>query len=400
MKTLLGLDTEELCELVQELGEPAYRGKQLAEWIYGRGAQMFDEMTNLPDTLRVALGREYVVGRSAILAEQRSKDGTIKLLLALKNGGEIIPLRKRGNKGDFTSTCRKTPLNLPLQKGETSTLRQAQGERDELINAGSGDEILRCAQNDTGNLIETVGIPYADRFSCCLSTQVGCPVGCVFCATGLGGFSRNLTAGEIVDQVLSVQEAAGGRRVDHVVFMGMGEPLLNYEATLKAMRLLNREMGIAMRHLTVSTVGYVPGIRRLAEEKLQVTLAVSLHAGTDKLRRRLVPGMKFSLGEIVEACKIYLRRTGRRVTFEYCLLDGVNDGTEEAQALARLLKGMNCHVNLIPYSPVTGLDFRTRSRKRVKALREVLEVAGIQVTQRLQRGADIDAACGQLKTKS
>ncbi len=151
--------------------------------------------------------------------------------------------------------------------------------------------------------METVGIPYADRFSCCLSTQVGCPVGCVFCATGMGGFSRNLTAGEIVDQVLAVQEAAGDRRVDHVVFMGMGEPLLNYEATIKAIRLLNGEMGIAMRHLTVSTVGFVPGIRRLAQEKLQVTLAVSLHAGTDALRRRLVPGMKFSLREIISAAR-------------------------------------------------------------------------------------------------
>jgi 23S rRNA (adenine2503-C2)-methyltransferase len=243
--------------------------------------------------------------------------------------------------------------------------------------------------------VETVGIPYADRFSCCLSTQVGCPVGCVFCATGLGGFTRNLTAGEIVDQVLAVQEASGNR-VNHAVFMGMGEPLLNYEATVKAMRLLNGEMGIAMRHLTVSTVGFVPGIRRLAQEKLQATLAVSLHAPTDELRWRLIPGMKFSLAEIVDACREYLRLTGRRVTFEYCLLEGINDGVEAAGELARLLRGMNCHVNLIPYNPVTGLAYRTRSRKGVRAFREVLEGAGIQVTQRLQRGADIDAACGQL----
>ncbi|HEX7363964.1 MAG TPA: 23S rRNA (adenine(2503)-C(2))-methyltransferase RlmN, partial [Dehalococcoidia bacterium] len=362
-----GLNTEELCALVQELGEPAYRGKQLAEGIYMRGVKTFEEMSNLPARLRTKLIKDYKIGRSRTIDIQRSKDGTIKLLL------EVIP-KTKDQKQKIPSFDKlrmsgetKIPLNLPLRKGE--------------------------------DLIETVGIPYADRFSCCLSTQVGCPVGCVFCATGLGGFTRNLTAGEIVDQVLAVQEAAGDRRVDHVVFMGMGEPLLNYEATLKSMRLLNEELGIAMRHLTVSTVGFLPGIRRLAQEKLQVTLAVSLHSGTDQLRRKLITGMKFSLAEIISSCKEYLRQTGRRVTFEYCLLDGINDGTVEAQALAKLLRGMNCHVNLIPYNPVSGLDFQTRSRQRIKAFREVLEGAGIQVTQRLQRGADIDAACGQLKAR-
>ncbi len=370
MKVLLGLNTEELCALVQELGEPAYRGKQLAEWIYMRGAKTFDEMNNLPARLRTKLSKNYEIDRSRTVAIQHSQDGTIKLLLEFrpktKDQKQKIPsfdkLRMNGET--------KIPPNLPLRKGEDSS---------------------------TEDTVETVGIPYTGRFSCCLSTQVGCPVGCVFCATGMGGFSRNLTAGEIVDQVLAVQEATGDRRVDHVVFMGMGEPLLNYAATIKAIRLLNGEMGIAMRHLTVSTVGFVPGIRLLAKEKLQVTLAVSLHAGTDKLRRRLVPGMKFSLREIISACKEYLLETGRRVTFEYCLLDGVNDSLTEAQALAGLLQGMNCHVNLIPYNPVSGLDFGTRSRKRVKAFREVLESSGIQVTQRVQRGADISAACGQLR---
>ena len=175
MKVLLGLNTDELCALAQEAGEPAYRGKQIAEWVYQHEARTFEEMTNLPDKLRAHLSRQYTVGRSETVAIQRSRDGTIKLLLELADDSKV----------------------------------------------------------------ETVGLPYADRFSCCLSTQVGCPVGCVFCATGLGGFSRNLTAGEIVDQVLAVQEAGRTRRVDHVVFMGMGEPLLNYEATVKAMRLLN-----------------------------------------------------------------------------------------------------------------------------------------------------------------
>lgn len=327
------MNTDELCDLAQEAGEPAYRGKQIAEWVYQHEARTFEEMTNLPDKLRAHLSRQYAVGRSETVAIQRSRDGTIKLLLELADDSKV----------------------------------------------------------------ETVGLPYADRFSCCLSTQVGCPVGCVFCATGLGGFSRNLTAGEIVDQVLAVQEAGRTRRVDHVVFMGMGEPLLNYEATVKAMRLLNSELGIAMRHLTVSTVGYVPGIRRLAQEKLQVTLAVSLHAPTDDLRRQLIPGMtRWRLAEIIDACREYLQQTGRRVTFEYCLLDGVNDGTKEAQELARLLQGMNCHVNLIPYNPVSGLASYKRPRKSIRAFRGILEGAGIRVTQRVQRGPDINAACGQL----
>ena len=341
LKTLLGLNADELCALVQEDGKPAYRGNQLAEWLYQHGARTFEEMTNLPDKLRAHLSREYEVGRSRTVAIQHSRDGTIKLLLELHEGSKV----------------------------------------------------------------ETVGLPYADRFSCCLSTQVGCPVGCVFCATGLGGYTRNLTAGEIVDQVLAVQEAARNnsesRRVDHVVFMGMGEPLLNYEATVKAMRLLNSELGIAIRHLTVSTVGFVPGIRRLAQEKMQVTLAVSLHAPTDDLRRQLIPGMtSWSLAEIIDACQEYLQQTGRRVTFEYCLIDGVNDGIAEAHELAKLLHGMNCHVNLIPYNPVSGLTFHTRSRKRIRAFREILEGAGIRVTQRVQRGSDIDAACGQLRQRT
>jgi len=346
LKTLLGLNTDELCALVQENDEPAFRGKQLAEWVYQHGARTFEEMTSLPEKMRARLSREYEVGRSQTVTIQQSRDGTIKLLLALADGSKV----------------------------------------------------------------ETVGLPYADRFSCCLSTQVGCPVGCVFCATGLGGYSRNLTVGEIVDQVLAVQEAARNqqlpadsrnRRVDHVVFMGMGEPLLNYVATVKAMRLLNSEMGIAIRHLTVSTVGFVPGIRRLSQEKMQVTLAISFHAATDDLRRQLIPGMTgWGLTEIMDACKEYLQQTGRRVTFEYCLIDGVNDGTKEAQELARLLQGMNCHVNLIPYNPVPGLTFYKRSRKRIRAFREILEDAGVGVTQRVQRGSDINAACGQLRQRT
>jgi 23S rRNA (adenine2503-C2)-methyltransferase len=298
-------------------------------------------MTNLSSALRSRLEKRYEVGRGEVLTCQQSRDGTVKLLLSMRDGARV----------------------------------------------------------------ETVGLPYADRLSCCISAQAGCPIGCAFCATGRGGYTRNLSAGEIVDQVLAVQEVmrpknGGACRVDHVTFMGMGEPLLNYDSTLKAVRLLNSELGIAMRHLTVSTVGFVPGIRRLAEEKLQLTLAVSLHAPTDRLRRQLIPGMaRWSLAQIAEACRSYVHETGRRVTFEYCLLDGVNDGTSEAEELAKLLRGVNCHVNLIPYNPVPGLPFRASPRKRIRAFREILDAAGIQVTQRVQRGVDIDAACGQLRQR-
>jgi 23S rRNA (adenine2503-C2)-methyltransferase len=342
---LLGLNTEELRALVQEEGEPAYRGNQLAEWVYRRGARTFEEMTNLPDTLRVQLNKKYEIGRPQVVTAQHSRDGTAKLLVAMRDGARV----------------------------------------------------------------ESVGLPHAGRFTCCLSTQVGCPVGCVFCATGLSGYTRNLTAGEIVGQALAVQEEAqkhssqidkSSCRIDHITFMGMGEPLLNYAATVKAIQLLNGELNIAMRHLTLSTVGFVPGIRRLAQEESQITLAVSLHAPTDGLRRRLIPNMiKWSVTQIIDACREYVRQTGRRVTFEYCLLGGVNDRTTEARELSRLLRGLNCHVNLIPYNSIHGLDFRDPSPKDIRAFREVLSTAGIQVTQRVQRGPDIDAACGQLRQR-
>ena len=342
---LLGLNTDELRALVQEEGEPAYRGDQLAEWIYQHGARQFEEMTNLPDKTRQKLLGKYEIGRSKIAAAQQSQDGTLKLLLALSDGATI----------------------------------------------------------------ETVGLPYIDRFSCCLSTQVGCPVGCIFCATGMSGYTRNLSAGEIVDQVLALKEARQNqpsktstqRRIDHVTLMGMGEPLLNYVATMRAIRLLNREFGIGMRHITISTVGLVPGIRRLAQEEMQVTLAVSLHAPTDNLRQKLIPKMtRWSVADIIDACQEYVLETGRRVTFEYCLIDGVNDGTSEARELARILRGLNCHVNLIPYNSVDELGFHAPLPNRVRAFREILDKSGIQATERLRRGPDIDAACGQLRQRA
>ena len=340
---LFGLDNDELRSLAQEEGELPYRGSQIAEWIYRFRARTFDDMSSLPATLRARLAQKYEIGRPKIAAMQQSKDGTIKLLLEMHDGTKI----------------------------------------------------------------ETVGLPYADRYSYCLSTQVGCPIGCVFCASGQSGFVRNLRPREIVEQVLTVQEImqsgiipsnSRSHRVDHVTIMGMGEPLLNYESTIKAIRLLNNEIGIGIRHITISTVGIIPGVLNLARENLQITLAVSLHAPNDELRWQLIPGIrKWSITKIINASREYTRLTGRRVSFEYCMLDGLNDGATEARQLGRLLGGLSCHVNLIRYNPVPSLPFRASSQVRVRIFREILRYAGIQVTQRVQRGVDINAACGQLR---
>jgi len=333
---LLGLNTAELRNLAASEGAAAFRGSQLAEWIYRRGANDIGEMVNLPVKFKERLNLKYRIGRSKTVKEQRAADGTIKLLLELAGGA--------------------------------------------------------C--------VETVGLPYAGRYSCCVSTQAGCPIGCVFCSTGQSGFKRNLTAGEIIDQVLTIREMTGNP-VDHVTFMGMGEPLLNYDATVKALKLLSKEIGISARHLTVSTIGYVPGIERLAAEDLPVTLAVSLHAPDDELRQRLIPvAAKWNIRQIIEASRHYLSRTGRRVTIEYCLIEGINDSSDQAKRLALSLKGLSLHVNLIPFNAAENLPFKAAPPERVREFLKVLSDDGIQVTVRQERGADIDAACGQLRRRT
>lgn len=335
--TLTGLTRAELQALAGRLGQPAYRGRQLAQWLYARGARSFAEMTDLPAALRARLDDEAVVGRSEILLRQQSRDGTVKLLLRYPDGKEI----------------------------------------------------------------ETVVLPYSDRTSVCISSQVGCPVGCVFCATATMGFARNLTAGEMVDQVLTAREQAPGGRLTHVVVMGMGEPLLNYDHLVKALRLMHEEVGLSYRHLTVSTSGHVPGIRRLAEEGLPVTLALSLHAPNDPLRASLIPmSKKWGVGAVMDAVRDYTEQTGRRVTLEYLLLARVNDEEEHARELGRLVQGMISHVNLIPWNPAETLSrFDAPSHNRIRRFRDVLEGFGVTVTQRVERGQDIAAACGQLALK-
>ena len=347
LRELGGATVDELEAFLTTLGEPGYRGRQLARWIYRSPAASFAEMTDLPGPLRTRLVEHAHLTRLAPLTAVRADGGdTVKYLVGLADGATV----------------------------------------------------------------ETVFMRYEDgRRSVCLSTQVGCGMGCTFCATGLAGLTRNLTTAEIVDQVLLV-ERAQGERVTNVVFMGMGEPLANYEATLRALRCLNAPwgLGIGMRHLTVSTVGLVPQIRRLAQERLQLTLAVSLHAPDDALRTRLVPiNARWPLADLLAASADYVRTAGRRVSFEYVLLEGVNDRREQAAELGERLAGAaraieatpaaSWHVNLIPWNPVYGMQYRRPARARVDAFVHELERRGVPATARLERGVEIDAACGQLQ---
>lgn len=330
----LGASTEELVALAVGIGEPRYRGRQLAEWIYRKSAASFADMTDLPAKLREKLASSASLTRAEIVTRSDSGDETSKFLLSM-----------------------------------------ADGER-----------------------IESVLIPYADRVTVCVSTQVGCAAGCEFCATATDGFVRNLSAGEIVDQVLTLQSESG-RRVTNVVFMGMGEPLLNWDAVVKAVHLLNEEVGIAMRKITISTVGITPRIRMLQELNLQLTLAISLHAPDEELRRRLIPlASRYPLMALIGACRDYASATGRRVTYEYLLLDGVNDSPTHAERLASLLKGSLAAVNLIPYNKVAGKSFRRPPNATIDAFRSVLESHGIETTQRFERGHSVAGACGQLRS--
>ncbi len=337
MTSLRGLLLPELEALAERFGEPRYRGRQIAHWLYARGADTVEAMTDLPQAFRARLLEEATIEPLALRRRQDAPDGA-----ATK----------------FLVECRD------------------------------------------GQTIECVLMRFDDgRRSACLSTQVGCAMGCAFCATGLSGFARNLSAGEIISQALLIRAQADAR-LGNVVFMGMGEPLANYEATVRAVRLIAAPygLGIGIRHVTVSTVGLVPQIRRLAKERLAITLAVSLHAPTDALRERLVPvNQRYPLPDLLAACREYAAETGRRVTFEYVLIAGINDRPADARLLGRLLRDLRCHVNLIPLNPVPGIPFERPPVERVHAFAALVRAAGVPVTVRIERGVDIQAACGQLR---
>ncbi|MEL6381013.1 MAG: 23S rRNA (adenine(2503)-C(2))-methyltransferase RlmN [Cyanobacteria bacterium J06626_18] len=331
---LLGQSLDELTDWVKAKGQPAYRGKQLHQWIYDKGARNLEDITVFSKAWRAEIAA-VPVGRSHLHFRSESPDGTIKYLLKLADG----------------------------------------------------------------HIIEAVGIPTAKRLTVCVSSQIGCPMACDFCATGKGGFLRNLATHEIVDQVLTVQEDFG-QRVSNIVFMGMGEPLLNSPNVVRAIRSLNQDIGIGQRSITLSTVGIPGRISQLAEEQLQVTLAVSLHASNQPLRETLIPSAcRYPLEALIEECYEYVHHAGRRVTFEYILLAGLNDLPQHASELAALVGGFQSHVNLIPYNPISEVDYQRPSDRRIEDFMTELQNRHVAVSVRYSRGLEKDAACGQLRAQ-
>jgi len=322
-------------EIVAQAGLPAFRAKQLKGWIYGKGACSYDEMTNLPKAMREQLAESYPLHRAEIAKVVKSSDGTRKYLVKYS------------------------------------------------------DETL----------VEAVGIPSGDRLTVCFSTQAGCSMGCAFCATGKGGFHRNLAPGEIFDQVALIADDFG-QRVTNAVAMGQGEPFLNYEAVIGALRYMNADygLGIGARRLTVSTCGIIPMIRRLASEPEQFTLAVSLHSAVQNTRDKLMTNVSnYTLDRLRDSLISYSDATGRRPTLEYAMINSVNDTDEELEALIAFCRKMLCHVNLIPLNKVQGSGYLPSRAERVKLFEQELNSKGIETTVRSSRGKDIQGACGQLR---
>ncbi len=336
----------ELEEELHNLGEPSYRSGQIADWLYQKRVNSFDEMTDLSRDLRAQLANQFAFSKINVARVLGSHDTTRKFLFRLRDG----------------------------------------------------------------NLIESVLIPASpalygsssDRRTICISTQVGCAYGCKFCASGLEGFSRNLGSNEIIDQIIAI-ESATGEKIDNIVFMGMGEPLANFSNLMRAIRIINAPwaLGIGARHITVSTSGLAPQIKKLADEPLQIRLAISLHAATDEVRNQIMPiNRKYNVETLLSACDYYAGRKKQRLTFEYILIAGVNDADDQAFFLARYAKKLSAKVNLIPYNTVEGLPWSRPARNRQERFLSILRVHKIAATLRREKGHDIDAACGQLRLQT
>ncbi len=338
-KDIASYSFEELQEEMLAIGEKGFRSRQIYSWIHEKLVDDFEEMTNLSKTLRQKLEAAYEIRRVEMEKRQISKiDGTNKFLFCLKDG----------------------------------------------------------------NMVESVLMKYKHGNSVCISSQVGCRMGCRFCASTLDGLERNLTPSEMLRQVYQIQKITG-ERVSNIVIMGTGEPMDNYDNFLKFIHMVSDEHGlnISQRNITASTCGIVPNIRRLAEEKLQITLALSLHGSNQEKRRSLMPvANKYELHEVLEACDYYFEKTGRRITFEYSLVHGVNDTPEDAKELMGILKDRNCHLNLIPVNPIKERNYEKPDKKSAENFKNKLEKNGINVTIRREMGSDIDGACGQLRRKT
>ena len=325
----------EIRQYLESLGEPSYRAGQIFKWLHS-GVSSFDEMTNLPKSLREHLENDCYIANVEIIRRLVSKiDGTVKYLYKLHDG----------------------------------------------------------------EYVESVLMKYEHGYSVCISTQVGCRMGCKFCASGLNGLKRSLTASEMLSQVMTAG-IDNNIRVSNVVMMGMGEPLDNYDNSIRFLNLVSDEDGlnIGLRHISLSTSGVVSGIYKLMEEKLPITLSISLHAPNDESRNKIMPvNKKWNVEKLIAACRDYIKKTGRRISFEYAVIDGVNDSEKDAEELSRLLKGMLCHLNLIPANPVAENNFRSPERARVRKFCELMISKGINTTVRRTLGADINASCGQLR---
>ena len=338
MKNIKDYNLEDLKKEMQEIGEKPYRAEQIFKWIYVDGVTSFDEMTNLSLELREKLKQNYTLCIYNILKKQVATDGTIKYLFDVLDG----------------------------------------------------------------NAIETVLMSYHHGYSICVSCQIGCKMGCKFCASTGIEFARSLSSGEIVEQILAV-ERDENIKISNVVFMGIGEPLDNYDNVVNAIRIINNQKGINIgaRHISVSTSGLVPKIYKLAEENIQCTLSISLHATTDEQRSKMMPvNNRYNIEELLQACKDYISKTNRRISFEYALAKENNDNLEDAKRLVKLLHGMNCHVNLIPINKIENGEYTKSSNENIIKFRDYLNEHGIVATIRRELGSDIDAACGQLRRKS
>ena len=339
MINLYELSDTELEQKLIAMGQPKFRAKQVVQWVYEKGVHDFEEMTNLPKALRETLKQSFCFGTLSIDLEQVSKDGTCKRLYRLHDN----------------------------------------------------------------KLVESVLMPYKDgRRTACISSQAGCAMGCTFCATGQMGFARHLSAEEIFEQAqrFSQELQQRGERLSNIVLMGMGEPFHNYKAVVEAIHLLKDRLGIGARKITVSTVGLAPKIRAFAKEGLQVKLAISLHSTLDEERSAIMPiNRKYPIEELMSACREFVDSTNRRITFEYALINGQNDTPEEATRLRNLLQGLMCHVNVIPLNPTAGFDGAPSDPVRIQTFIDILEAGNIPATIRVRRGIDIDAGCGQLKSK-
>ncbi|MGC4375590.1 23S rRNA (adenine(2503)-C(2))-methyltransferase RlmN [Fictibacillus sp. Mic-4] len=338
--SIFSLELSDLQNWLEDIHEPKFRAAQIFDWLYTKRVTSYDEMTNLPKGLREKLQDVFYIEPMKEVVRQESSDGTIKFLFELQDGYSIETVLMRHNYGN----------------------------------------------------------------SVCVTTQVGCRLGCTFCASTLGGLKRNLHAGEIVSQVLQVQRALDetNERVDSIVIMGIGEPFDNFDGMLKFLKIVNHDKGlnIGARHITVSTSGIVPAIYQFADQEMQINFAISLHAPNTELRSKLMPVNRlYPLNELMDAIRYYIKKTGRRVSFEYGLFGGVNDQVEHAEELAELIKNVKCHVNLIPVNYVPERNYVRTPRKQIFKFLETLKKRGVNATIRREQGHDIDAACGQLRAK-